>query len=205
MQQQQQRSPRPAAQRRTNRYRTARIAGVGIRQGLRRTGRLFARGGGRRRRSAAAAGGADDSNGDGDDSGENCVGREAMAGGNRDGSRNIPVGEQYFGHGDGGDTRRTNGYSARNINAGEDPSQPSGAMVLVLAVDPTVLMRPRPLSEPLNRHFATFLSFLGHTCSEPLGLHWCRLWRRLLNWEGLRGSRVQSFLSWPPIEDEEEK
>ena len=121
-QQQQQRSPRPAAQRRTNRYRTARIAGVGIRQGLRRTGRLFARGGGRRRRSAAAADGADDSDGDGDDSGENCVGREAMAGGNRDGRRDIPVGEQYFGHGDGGDTRRTNGYSARNINAGEDPS-----------------------------------------------------------------------------------
>ena len=115
---QQRRSPRPG--RRTNRYRTARIAGVGIRQGLRRTGRLFARGGGRRRRSAAAADGADDSDGDGDDSGENCVGREAMAGGNRDGSRNIPVGGQYFGRGDGGD--RTNGYSARNINAGEDPS-----------------------------------------------------------------------------------
>ena len=80
---------------------------------------------------------------------------------------------------------------------------PSGAMVLV--VGPTVLMRPRPLSEPLNRHFATFLSCLGHICSEPLGLHWRRLCQRLLNWGGLRGSRVQSFLSWPPIEDEEER
>ena len=64
------------AQRRTNRYRTARIAtnaGVGIRQGLRRTGRLFTRGGtggGKRRRSttdAAAADDDDDGGGGGDE------------------------------------------------------------------------------------------------------------------------------------------
>ena len=63
------------AQRRTNRYRTARIAtnaGVGIRQGLRKTGRLFTRGGaggGKRRRSTtvAAADGGDDDDDDDDE------------------------------------------------------------------------------------------------------------------------------------------
>ena len=64
------------AQRRTNRYRTARIAtnaGVGIRQGLRKTGRLFTRGGaggGKRRRSTTDAAAADDAGDDDNDDDE---------------------------------------------------------------------------------------------------------------------------------------